>query len=53
MVWIYGGAFNAGYSNTSLYGPDFFLEEDVVYVSMNYRLGALGTLIYVLKIVSE
>lgn len=42
MVWIYGGAFNAGYSNTSLYGPDFFLEEGVVFVSMNYRLGVLG-----------
>ncbi|XP_078043271.1 LOW QUALITY PROTEIN: acetylcholinesterase-like [Augochlora pura] len=44
MVWIYGGAYSAGYSNTSLYGPDFFLEEDVVFVSFNYRLGALGFL---------
>lgn len=44
MVWIYGGAFFAGNSNTSLYGPDFFLEEDVVFVSFNYRLGAAGFL---------
>lgn len=44
MVWIYGGAFFAGYSNTSLYGPDFFLEEDVVFASFNYRLGAPGFL---------
>ncbi|XP_076286493.1 juvenile hormone esterase-like [Lasioglossum baleicum] len=44
MVWIYGGAFFAGYTNTSLYGPDFFLEQDVVYVSFNYRVGCLGFL---------
>ncbi|XP_076649643.1 cholinesterase-like [Halictus rubicundus] len=44
MVWIYGGAFFAGYSNTSVYGPDFFLEEDVVFVSFGYRLGAPGFL---------
>lgn len=24
MVWIHGGAYMAGYSNASLYGPDFF-----------------------------
>ncbi|XP_033328430.2 acetylcholinesterase isoform X2 [Megalopta genalis] len=44
MVWIYGGAYLAGYSNASFYGPDFFLEEDVVFVSFNYRIGALGFL---------
>ncbi|XP_076382696.1 cholinesterase-like [Megalopta genalis] len=44
MVWIYGGAFFSGTSNPSFYGPDFFLEEDVVMVSFNYRLGALGFL---------
>ncbi|XP_076649641.1 acetylcholinesterase-like [Halictus rubicundus] len=44
MVWIYGGAYSSGYSNTTLYGPDFFLEEDVVFVSFNYRVGVLGFL---------
>ncbi|XP_076170825.1 uncharacterized protein LOC143148407 [Ptiloglossa arizonensis] len=44
MVWIHGGAYMAGYSNASLYGPDFFLEEDIVLVSFNYRLGVLGFL---------
>ncbi|XP_076374990.1 juvenile hormone esterase [Megalopta genalis] len=44
MLWIYGGAFFAGYSNFSLYGPDFFLEEDVVFASFNYRVGAPGFL---------
>lgn len=43
MVWIHGGGYFSGYGNSSLYGPDFFLEEDVVLVSFNYRLGVLGT----------
>lgn len=43
MIWIHGGGYFSGYSNSSLYGPDFFLEEDVVLVSFNYRLGVLGT----------
>ncbi|KAG7202324.1 hypothetical protein KM043_018656 [Ampulex compressa] len=44
MVWIYGGAFVSGNNNISVYGPDFFMEEDVVVVTLNYRLGALGFL---------
>ncbi|KAF3430578.1 hypothetical protein E2986_07677 [Frieseomelitta varia] len=44
MVWMYGGAYFTGYSNTSVYGPDFFMEEDIVLVSFNYRLGVLGFL---------
>lgn len=44
MVWIYGGSFLRGSNNASLYGPDFFMEQDVVLVTFNYRLGALGFL---------
>ncbi|KAJ8664467.1 hypothetical protein QAD02_006129 [Eretmocerus hayati] len=44
MVWIHGGAFNAGNSNSTRYGPDFFMEEDVVLVTVNYRLGPFGFL---------
>lgn len=43
MVWIYGGAFITGKSNN--FQPDFFLEEDVIVVTLNYRIGALGTII--------
>ena len=42
MIWIYGGTFKAGYGNSSLYGPDFIIEEDVLLVTFNYRLGPLG-----------
>nr|XP_031828185.1 cholinesterase-like [Nomia melanderi] len=44
MIWIYGGAYVSGYSDSALYGPDLFLEQDVVFVSFNYRVGSLGFL---------
>ena len=42
MVWIHGGAFVDG--SGLEYGPDFFMDEDVILVTLNYRLGVLGFL---------
>ncbi|XP_060525637.1 carboxylic ester hydrolase-like [Cylas formicarius] len=42
MFWIHGGGFVGGSGN--FYGPDFLIEEDVVVVTFNYRLGAFGFL---------
>uniref|UniRef100_A0A3B4A6U3 Carboxylic ester hydrolase n=1 Tax=Periophthalmus magnuspinnatus TaxID=409849 RepID=A0A3B4A6U3_9GOBI len=43
MVWIYGGGFTTGTSSLPLYSGLFLSSfENVVVVSMNYRLGALG-----------
>eukprot|EP00095_Tigriopus_kingsejongensis_P012028 maker-scaffold593_size129216-snap-gene-0.28 protein:Tk12028 transcript:maker-scaffold593_size129216-snap-gene-0.28-mRNA-1 annotation:"acetylcholinesterase " len=42
IFWIHGGGFFAGGGGTKIYGPEFFMEHDVVFVSPNYRLGALG-----------
>ncbi len=45
MVWIHGGGFNTGASGIILYdGENLANEENVVVVSMNYRLGPLGFL---------
>lgn len=44
MVYIHGGAFVTGSNTTNLLSPDFLLMADVVVVTMNYRLGALGFL---------
>lgn len=44
MVWIHGGGFTFGSGNAFLYGPDFLVAEDVVLVTINYRLGPLGFL---------
>ena len=47
MVWIHGGGFNSGTGNgeTDLFGPNYILDRDVVLVTINYRLGALGKFI--------
>lgn len=42
MFWIYGGGFIAGHSAPDLYGPDYFMDKDVVFVSFNYRVGPFG-----------
>jgi para-nitrobenzyl esterase len=44
MVWIYGGALENGSASTPLYSGDELTKRDVVLVTANYRLGALGFL---------
>ncbi|MCJ7684099.1 MAG: carboxylesterase family protein, partial [Desulfobacteraceae bacterium] len=45
MVWIYGGSFLSGGSSKPVYdGAWLASAEDLVVVSFNYRLGALGFL---------
>lgn len=42
MLYIHGGAFMRGSSGVEMYGPDYLIQKDVVFVSFNYRIGALG-----------
>lgn len=42
MVWIHGGAFSASSGDIDFFGPDYLLKHDVVFVSINYRLGIFG-----------
>ncbi|KAK9301557.1 hypothetical protein QLX08_006113 [Tetragonisca angustula] len=44
MVWMFPGGWNSGMSDDALFGPDFLVEDDVVIVTFNYRLGAIGFL---------
>ena len=45
MVWIHGGGFTSGSGSTPLYdGAALARRGDVVVVTLNYRLGALGYL---------
>uniref|UniRef100_A0A1B6CW08 Carboxylic ester hydrolase n=1 Tax=Clastoptera arizonana TaxID=38151 RepID=A0A1B6CW08_9HEMI len=44
MVFIHGGGFFFGSGSPHLFGPELLIEEDVVLVTFNYRLGALGFL---------
>ncbi|XP_022900260.2 venom carboxylesterase-6-like [Onthophagus taurus] len=43
VVHIHGGGFMIGHPHT-LYGPKFLMDENVIFVSINYRLGPLGFL---------
>lgn len=42
IVFVHGGAYVGGSGATALYGPELFLDKDVVLVTLNYRLGIMG-----------
>lgn len=42
MVWIHGGAFYIGGANHEYRGPDYLMGHDVILVTVQYRLQALG-----------
>ncbi|KAI0129630.1 carboxylesterase [Xylariales sp. AK1849] len=43
MIWIHGGSFTSGSSRDSLYDGQYIAEEqDIVLVSINYRLNIFG-----------
>ncbi|XP_035787926.1 acetylcholinesterase-like [Anopheles albimanus] len=44
MVFIHGGAFKYGNGNSDCYSPEYLLEQNVIVVTLNYRLGPLGFL---------
>ncbi|XP_066154402.1 esterase FE4-like isoform X2 [Euwallacea fornicatus] len=44
MVFFHGGAFTLGNGTQQMCDPEYLLTEDVVLVSMNYRLGVFGFL---------
>lgn len=42
MFWIHGGAFYLGDGNLDSFSPEYFMDKDIVMITLNYRLGALG-----------
>lgn len=47
MVFIHGGGYFAGSPSPSMVGPQYFMENgEVILVSMAYRLGVFGMLVY-------
>ncbi|XP_049785717.1 cholinesterase 1-like [Schistocerca cancellata] len=45
LVWIHGGSFKSGSGNDLMYAPDYIMEaDDVILVTINYRLAAIGYL---------
>lgn len=42
FVWIYGGGLSSGSSNCDIYDGEEMAKQGVIFVSLNYRVGALG-----------
>ena len=42
FVWIYGGGFSSGSAACAIYDGKKYAKKGVVFVSINYRVGALG-----------
>ncbi|XP_049947772.1 acetylcholinesterase-like [Schistocerca serialis cubense] len=42
MVWIHGGCFTGTSGDSAI--PNYYVDQDIVFVSINYRLGLLGFL---------
>ncbi|CRL03530.1 CLUMA_CG016459, isoform A [Clunio marinus] len=47
MVYIHGGGFVEGSNKIDVLGPDYLLMANVVVVTINYRLGALGFMSFI------
>nr|AAF14517.1 alpha E7 esterase [Haematobia irritans irritans] len=44
LVFFHGGGFICGEANRNYYGADYFIKKDVVFITVQYRLGVLGFL---------
>ncbi|XP_046866268.1 esterase B1-like [Drosophila willistoni] len=44
MVYVHGGMFKTGDPTRRAWAPDYFMREDVVHISIGYRLGVIGFL---------
>lgn len=43
-VYIHGGGFQMAYGTNDMYGGDYLLQKDIIFVTMNYRVGSFGFL---------
>lgn len=44
MLWLYGGGLTNGSASTPLYSGENLARQDVIVITANYRLGAIGFL---------
>lgn len=42
FVFIFGGSFDKGTADDTIHGPDFLIEQGIIFVTISYRLGVLG-----------
>ena len=46
MIFLFGGGFEKGDPTRDLHAPDYFMMKDLVFITVGYRLGPLGKIIY-------
>ena len=46
LVFIHGGSWQAGSAKDTSYSPIYLMDQDIVVVAIQYRIGALGFLRY-------
>ncbi|XP_068620372.1 juvenile hormone esterase-like [Battus philenor] len=46
IVFLYNEHFRISFNASKEYGPDFFMKENVILITVHHRLGALGFLSY-------
>ncbi|XP_043289142.1 juvenile hormone esterase-like [Venturia canescens] len=44
LVFVHGGAFISGSNNSTYFAPDYLMDQDIILVTVNYRLGIFGFL---------
>lgn len=42
LIWIHGGGFNFGFAGRFVYGPKYLVRNDIIVITLNYRLGPYG-----------
>ena len=44
IFFVHGGGYFAGSASPGVYGPEYFMDHEVILVTVNYRLGPFGFL---------
>lgn len=42
LVYLHGGGYNFGSSDSKLYAPDYLMDQNIILVTLNYRLNIFG-----------
>lgn len=43
-MYIHGGGFQISYGKLDIFGCDYLLQKDIIFVTLNYRVGPIGFL---------
>lgn len=53
LIWFHPGKFQEGGAVIQYWNPQYLIEHDIIVVTVNYRLGPFGKLIFILLLLLE